>query len=52
MQEVRVEDFDTPANLAKTSPTYQKMVFLQKLEKEVEGGDTPGKRYYEAKRGS
>ena len=52
MQEGRVEAFDTPANLAKTSPTYQKMVFLQKLEKEVEGGDTPGKRYYEAKRGS
>ena len=52
MQEGRVEAFDTPANLAKTSPTYQKMVFLQKLEKEVEGGDGPGKRYYEAKRGS
>jgi len=38
MHEGVVEAFDTPANLAKTSPTYQKMVFLQKLEKEVEGG--------------
>ena len=38
MHEGRVEAFDTPANLAKNSPTYQKMVFLQKLEKEVEGG--------------
>lgn len=38
MNEGTVEAFDTPANLNKTSPTYQKMVFLQKLEKEVEGG--------------
>lgn len=38
MAEGKVEAFDTPANLAKNSPTYQKMVFLQKLEKEVEGG--------------
>ena len=38
MKEGMVEAFDTPANLAKNSPTYQKMVFLQKLEKEVEGG--------------
>ena len=38
MKEGMIEAFDTPANLAKTSPTYQKMVFLQKLEKEVEGG--------------
>lgn len=52
LNENKVEAFDTPKNLAKTSPTYQKMVFLQKLEKEVEGGDGPGKRYYEAKRGS
>lgn len=34
----RVEAFDTHQNLLKTSPTYQKMVFLQELEKEVEGG--------------
>lgn len=33
-----LEAFDTPKNLAKTSPTYQKMVFLQRLEAEVEGG--------------
>lgn len=52
LNEGKLEAFDTPKNLAKTSPTYQKMVFLQKLEKEVEGGDGPGKRYYEAKRGS
>ena len=52
LNEGGVEGFGSPAELAKTSPTYQKMVFLQKLEKEVEGGDTPGKRYYEAKRGS
>ena len=32
-----VEAFDTPANLLKTSPTYAKMVYLQELEKEVEG---------------
>lgn len=38
MNEGAIEAFDTPANLNKTSPTYQKMVFLQKLEKEVEGG--------------
>ena len=33
-----VEAFDTPHNLAKTSLTYQKMVKLQELEREVEGG--------------
>ena len=33
-----VEAFDTHQNLLKVSPTYQKMVFLQELEKEVEGG--------------
>lgn len=38
IKEGLVEAFDTPRNLAKNSPTYQKMVFLQKLEKEVEGG--------------
>ena len=30
-----VEAFDTPANLMKISPTYQKMVYLQKLESEL-----------------
>ena len=35
----RVEAFDTHENLLKTSPTYQKMVKLQELEKEVEGGN-------------
>lgn len=30
-----VEAFDTPARLLETSPTYQKMVFLQKLESEL-----------------
>ena len=33
-----LEAFDTPANLLKISPTYQKMVKLQELENEVEGG--------------
>ena len=33
-----VEAFDTHENLLKVSPTYAKMVFLQELEKEVEGG--------------
>jgi ATP-binding cassette subfamily B protein len=33
-----LEAFDTPTNLLKISPTYQKMVKLQELEKEVEGG--------------
>lgn len=32
-----VEAFDKPENLLKTSPTYAKMVYLQELEKEVEG---------------
>ena len=31
----RVEAFDTPANLMETSRTYQKMVYLQKLESEL-----------------
>ena len=35
----RVEAFDTHENLIKTSPTYQKMVKLQELEREVEGGN-------------
>ena len=37
-----VEAFDTPTNLLKISPTYQKMVTLQELEKEVEGGKPDG----------
>ncbi|MBQ3866901.1 MAG: ABC transporter ATP-binding protein [Clostridia bacterium] len=39
MNEGRVEAFDTPENLMKISPTYQKMAYLQELEKEVKGGD-------------
>jgi len=35
-----VEAFDTPRNLLKISPTYQKMVKLQELESEVEGGNS------------
>ncbi len=35
----RLEAFDTPENLLKISPTYKKMVELQKLEKEAEGGN-------------
>lgn len=34
----RVEAFDTPERLMETSPTYRKMVYLQALEREVEGG--------------
>ena len=37
LSEGKVEAFDTPENLLKISPTYQKMVYLQKLEAEVEG---------------
>ena len=33
-----VEAFDTHENLLKTSKTYSRMVYLQELEKEVEGG--------------
>ena len=39
-----VEAFDTPKNLLKISPTYQKMVTLQELEKEVEGDKPDGGR--------
>ena len=39
LNEGHLEAFDTPANLLKISPTYQKMVKLQELEKEVEGGN-------------
>ena len=35
LKEGRVEAFDTPKNLMKNSPTYQKMVYLQQLEKEL-----------------
>ncbi len=35
-----VEAFDTPHNLLKISPTYQKMVKLQELESEAEGGNS------------
>ena len=39
MRKGEVEAFDTPKNLLKSSPTYQKMVRLQELEKEcTEGG--------------
>ena len=38
LNEGQLEAFDTPANLLKTSPTYKKMVQLQELQKEVEGG--------------
>ena len=34
--EGRIEAFDTPKNLLKISKTYQKMVYLQKLEEEME----------------
>lgn len=36
MEEGRVEAFDTHENLMKISPTYQKMVYLQQLEAEIE----------------
>ena len=35
LKEGTVEAFDTPENLLKISPTYQKMVYLQKLESEL-----------------
>ena len=35
LKEGRVEAFDTPARLLEISPTYQKMVYLQKLESEL-----------------
>ena len=34
-----LEAFAPHAELLKISPTYQKMVYLQELEKEVEGGN-------------
>ena len=38
MRKGEVEAFDTPKNLLKISPTYQKMVRLQELEKESKEG--------------
>lgn len=35
LDEGKLEAFDTPQNLLKTSPTYKKMVLLQKLEDEL-----------------
>ena len=35
LNEGKVEAFDTPENLLKISPTYEKMVYLQKLESEL-----------------
>lgn len=37
-----VEAFDNHDNLLKTSETYSRMVYLQELEKEVEGGEYNG----------
>ena len=34
-----LEAFASPKELMKISPTYQKMVYLQELEREVEGGE-------------
>ena len=39
MSEGRVEAFDTPENLEKTCKTYQRMVYLQKLEQEIKEGN-------------
>ena len=38
LNEGEIEAFDTPNKLLKISPTYQRMVELQELIKEVEGG--------------
>jgi ATP-binding cassette subfamily B protein len=38
LNEGTVEAFGTHQELLETSPIYQRMVFLQELEKEVEGG--------------
>ena len=35
----KLEAFASPKELMKISPTYQKMVYLQELEKEMEGGN-------------
>ena len=39
MNDGEIEAFASPKELMKISPTYQKMVLLQELEKEVEGGN-------------
>ena len=39
LNEGHLEAFDTPKNLLKTSPTFNKMVKLQELQKEAEGGN-------------
>ena len=39
LNEGKLEAFDSHENLLKISPTYSRMVYLQELEKEVEGGD-------------
>lgn len=38
LKDGKVEAFDNHKNLLKTSKTYARMVYLQELEKEVEGG--------------
>ena len=38
LKDGEVEAFDTPKRLLEISETYKKMVYLQELEKEVEGG--------------
>ena len=38
-----LEAFGTPNELLKISPTYQRMVYLQELEREVEGGSSDGR---------
>ena len=38
LKDGEVEAFDNHKNLLKISPTYARMVYLQELEKEVEGG--------------
>ena len=35
LKDGELEAFDSPENLLKVSPTYQKMVYLQKLESEL-----------------
>ena len=35
LKDGKVEAFDTPENLLKISPTYERMVYLQKLESEL-----------------
>lgn len=42
LNEGKVEAFDSHEKLLKVSKTYSRMVYLQELEKEVEGGDING----------